>query len=67
MVGVKQYQVAFYDSSTSKCYDEAFYSPDKLDVVSLLMRCAAENNDEVKIFVHFDDGSIFEFRFEESF
>lgn len=65
---VKQYQVAWYDmTKDGSCFDEAFYDPAELDIVISYVETIEDinNNDRSRVFVHFDNGDIYELKLEK--
>lgn len=65
---VKKYQVAFYDMDRGYvCFDETFYSPDEIDKVMPFVETVedATNSDRTRVFVHFDDGDMYELKLEK--
>lgn len=65
---IKQYQVAFYDMlRNGTCFDESFYGPDEIDEVMPYVETIEDvgKNDRTRVFVHFDDGDIYELKLEK--
>ena len=65
---IKQYQVAWYDmTNDGVCFDEDFFSPDEIDKVMPFVETVedADNEDRSKVFVHFDNGDIYELKMEK--
>lgn len=65
MLRIKQYQAAFYDNEI--CYDETFFSPDEADVVDFYIEQLVNKNEryKVKIYIHLEDGRIYELKLEQ--
>jgi hypothetical protein len=65
---IKRYQVAFYDMVIDgMCFDEDFYSPDEINKVMPYIETIEDinNRDRSKVFVHFDNGDIYELKMEK--
>lgn len=65
---VTQYQVAFYDmDNDGSCFDELFYPPDAIDKIMPYVETVEDANgsDRTRVFVHFDDGNIYELKLEK--
>ena len=63
----KSYHVAFYDMTRGgTCFDETFFEPVDIDEVMPYVETVedAGNNDRSRVFVHFDDGEIYELKLE---
>lgn len=66
---IKCYQVAFYDMTMGGiCFDESFFAPDEIDKVMPYVETVEDvtNEDRSKVFVHFDNGDIYELKMEKS-
>ena len=65
---IKEYQVAFYNMhNNGYCFDEDFYSPDEIDKVIPYVETEEDvgNYDRTKVFVHFDDGDVYELKLKK--
>jgi hypothetical protein len=65
---IKQYQVAWYDVTMDDiCFDESFYSPDRIGEVMPYVETVEDvgSYDRTKVFVHFDNGDIYELKMEK--
>lgn len=65
---IKEYRVGWYDMTMGgMCFDEDFYSPDAINkVISRVETIEDEGNaDRTKVFVHFDNGDIYELKMEK--
>ena len=61
-------QVAWYDmTNNGRCFDEDFCSPDEIDKVITYVETIEDmgNRDRSKVFVHFDNGDIYELNMEK--
>lgn len=62
------YQVALYDMTRGgKCFDESFFKPDDIDNVITFAETIEDigNQDRRKVFVHFDNGDVYEIKLEK--
>ena len=62
---VKHYQVAFYDMEHGgDCFDECFYSPNEVESAMSFTETEEDkgHNDRTRVFVHFDDGDVYEIK-----
>lgn len=67
VLDVKCYQVCWYDEKGT-CFDESFYSPDKIGYIIPYVETEADKNepyDHSKVFVHFGNGDIYEIKLEK--
>lgn len=65
---VKEYQVAFYDMMRGgSCFDESFFEPDEINKVMPFVETVEDKVEDIrsKVFVHFDDGDIYELKLEK--
>ncbi|MEE1301621.1 MAG: hypothetical protein UHD64_02460 [Bacteroidales bacterium] len=65
---IKQYQVAWYDmTNNGNCFDEDFFSSDEIDKVMPFVETVedVDNEDRSKVFVHFDNGDVYELKMEK--
>ena len=65
---VKKYQVAWYDMDMNgDCFDESFYNPDEIGTVITYVETIENKvyHDRTKVFVHFDDGDVYELKLEK--
>lgn len=65
---IKGYQVAWYDMEQEQnCFDESFYKPEDIDKVITYVETVEDVNncDRSRVFVHFDDGDIYELKLEK--
>ena len=65
---VKNYLVAFYDmTQNGGCFDETYYPPDKINKVIPYVETIEDkdNYDRTRVFVHFDDGDVYELKLEK--
>ena len=64
---IKKYQVAWYDMEhKGDCFDESFYAPNEIDMVMPYIETVEDvnNSDRSRVFVHFDNGDIYELKLE---
>ena len=65
---VKEYQVAFYNMACGgDCFDESFFEPKEVFKVMPFVETIEDEEGIVrsKVFVHFDDGDIYELKLEK--
>ena len=65
---IKSYQLAWYDMTRGgKCFDETFFKPEDIDnAITYVETVEDENsNDRTRVFVHFDDGDIYELKLKK--
>ena len=65
---VKQFQIAWYDMELNgDCFDEDFVAPDGINqVIPYVETVEDENNsDRSRVFVHMDNGDIYELKMEK--
>ena len=65
---IEKYQISFYDMERGgSCFDEAFFKPDEVDMVIPYVETIedAKDSDRCRVFVHFDDGDIYELKLEK--
>ena len=64
---LEKYSVAWYDTSKGgQCFDEISYSPCEIGAVISYVETVedAVKNDRSRVFAHFDNGDIYELKFE---
>ena len=62
---IDHYQVALYDMEMNgDCFDEAFFDHNEIDEVIPYVETIEDesHNDRSRVFVHFDDGDIYELK-----
>ena len=62
---VKNYHVAFYDMTRDGgCFDETFYKPEEIDKAIVYAETVEDEgrNYRTRVFVHMDDGDIYELK-----
>lgn len=65
---IKEYRVGWYDMTMGgACFDEDFYPPDAIEKVIPCVETIEDvgNYDRTKVFVHFDNGDIYELKMEK--
>ena len=65
---IRKYQIAFYDMTRDGCcFDEMFCSPNEIDKVMPFVETIedADSYERTKVFVHFDNGDIYELKMEK--
>lgn len=65
---VKKYQVCFYDMDRNgDCFDETFYLPNEINMAMPFVETIEDvtNNDRTRVFVHFDDGDMYELKLKK--
>lgn len=62
---IKKYHLAWYDMTRDgSCFDESFFKPDEVDKIMPYVETVEDEgkNDRSKVFVHFDDGDMYELK-----
>ena len=65
---IKNYHIALYDMTRDgSCFDEAFFNPDEISKVIPYVETVEDegNDDRSRVFVHFDDGDMYELKLEK--
>ena len=65
---IKSYQLAWYDMTRGgKCFDESFFKPEDIRRVMPYVETVEDEgkDDRSRVFVHFDDGDIYELKLEK--